>query len=95
MGQVNATSGELSGFGELSSRMKMTNQENTHFMCVLFPCLRVSVNLVTQTQMGWDAGTGMGAQCPRLQLPSPAPSWTFHIQIHIWMLWQGPSFSDI
>lgn len=59
LGQTDAIFGELSEFWELFSKAKMKKQENTHYVCS-FPCLRACVNLLRQTQMGWDAGTRMG-----------------------------------
>lgn len=57
--QTDAGFGELSGFWELFSQVEMKKQENTHYVCS-FPCLRACVNLLRQTQMGWDAGSRMG-----------------------------------
>lgn len=57
--QIGAGFGKLSGFWELFSPVKMKKQENTHYMRS-FPWLRAYVNLLRQTQMGWDAGTRMG-----------------------------------
>lgn len=90
--QTDAGFGELSGFWELFSQAEMKKQENTHYVCS-FPCLRARGKLLRQTQMGWDGGTRMGLGAAPAPL-SPAPSWTFHIQIHIWMLWQGPSSQE-
>jgi len=91
-GQTDAAFGERPGFGELLSQTEMKNREKTHLICVFFSVPASCCKLGDANPDGLGCRHRDGGSVPAPATPSPAPSCTFHIQMHIWMLWQGPSF---